>query len=175
MNSRRPKGQRLLSRWHEFSLWAVFVLIAIAAGFFCVVSKRGYVDGITILLAIIVLAGAVQLPRHVHLTTAALLTLLTGMLLWANLRPTGWQGEIGLATPTELDPITKAMFWRGWPLSPCVLCLVHGMKFHPGREQWALVFDGVFFVVAIFGARVVCERRIRWRKKNTVGGTITTG
>src|SRR4051795_1558728 len=89
------------------------------------------VEGAVTAMAVLVLIRAVRRPRPVHLTTAILLTLLTGILLWANLRPTGWQRELGgVESPMETDPITRAMFWRVWPLSPFIFCFVHGMKFH---------------------------------------------
>jgi len=145
-------------------LRALLALTGMAAGFLCAASTLGCVDATISLLAILVLLRAVRRPQRVHLTTAALLTLVTGILLWANLRPTGWQREFGLGTPAELDPIAAAMFWRGWPLSPCMVCLVHGMRFHPGGSPWvALVFDGVLFVVALFAAKAICECCLRWR------------
>ncbi|MCX7425605.1 MAG: hypothetical protein NTW96_08290 [Planctomycetia bacterium] len=58
----------------------------------------GYVDAGISLLALMVLVRAVRRPRPVRRTTAVLLTLVAGTLLWANLRPTGWHGELGLAT-----------------------------------------------------------------------------
>jgi hypothetical protein len=123
------------------------------------------VDCSVIGMAILILIRAVRWPHPVHLTTTILLTLLTGILLWANLRPTVWQEEFGggIDAPTGLDPITKAMFWRGWPLSPCMICLIHGMKFHPsGIEGCVLVFDGGLFVAALFAAKAMCERCLRW-------------
>src|SRR5271170_7433363 len=124
------------------------------------------VEGAVTVMAFLVLIRAVRRPHPVHLTTTILLTLLTGILLWANLRPTVWQEEFGggIDAPTGLDPITKAMFWRGWPLSPCMICLIHGMKFHPsgGIEGCVLVFDGVLFLVALFAAKAVCESCFRW-------------
>ena len=121
------------------------------------------VDLAIVLMALLVFILAVRGPHPVHLTTTILLTLLTGILLWANLRPTGWQEEFGgVDSPLELDPVTQAMFWRGWPLSPCTVCLVHGLKFHPGGiEQCVLAFDGVLFVVALFATKAVCERCLR--------------
>jgi hypothetical protein len=137
-------------RW----LLAVAVAAVLAAGIDC------FVIGMALLIVI----RAARLPQPVHVTTAILLTLLTGILLWANLRPTGWQEELGgLATPGELDPITKAMFWRGWPLSPCMVCLFHGGRFHPGFiEPCVLALDGILFVVALFVTKAVCERCLRW-------------
>jgi len=123
------------------------------------------VEGAATVMALLVLICTVRRPHPVHLTTTILLTLLTGILLWANLRPTVWQEEFGggIDAPTGLDPITKAMFWRGWPLSPCMICLIHGMKFHPsGIEGCVLVFDAVIFLVALFAAKAVCESCFRW-------------
>ena len=142
--------QMTTRRW----LLAVAVAAVIAAG----------VDCSVIGMALLVLLHAARRPPPVHRTTAILLTLLTGVLLWANLRPTGWQEEFGgVDSPLELDPITRAMFWRGWPLSPCMICLVHGMKFHPsGVEQCVLVFDGALFMVALFATKALCERCLRW-------------
>ena len=122
------------------------------------------VEGAVTVTALLVLIRAVRRPPPVHLTTTILLTLLTGILLWANLRTTVWQEELGgIDAPTGLDSITKAMFWRGWPLSPCMVCLIHGMKFHPsGIEGCVLVVDGVLFLVALFAAKAVCESCFRW-------------
>jgi hypothetical protein len=123
------------------------------------------VEGAVTVMAFLVLIRAVRRPHPVHLTTTILLTLLTGILLWANLRPTVWQEDFGggIGAPTGLDPITKAMFWRGWPLSPCMICLIHGMRFHPsGIEGCVLVFDGVLFLVALFAAKAVSESCFRW-------------
>jgi hypothetical protein len=122
-------------------------------------------EGAVTVMAFLVLIRAVRRPHPVHLTTTIILTLLTGILLWANLRPTVWQEDFGggIGAPTGLDPITKAMFWRGWPLSPCMICLIHGMKFHPsGIEGCVLIFDGVLSLVALFAAKAVCESCFRW-------------
>src|SRR3954451_11934120 len=100
------------------------LMIAVA-----VVAVASSVEGAVSAMGVLVLIRAVRRPRPVHLTTTILLTLLTGILLWANLRPTGWQEELGrVEAPAELDPVTKAMFWRGWPLSPFMVCL-DGMRF----------------------------------------------
>jgi hypothetical protein len=134
-------------RW----LLAVAVAAVIAAG----------IDWSVIAAALLILIRAARRPQPVHRTTAILLTLLTGILLWANLRPTGWE-EFG-GTPMELDPITKAMFWRGWPLSPCMVCEYRHMVFQPsGIEGCVLVFDGILFVVALFATKAVSERCLQW-------------
>jgi hypothetical protein len=68
--------------------------------------------------------------------------------------------------PEELDPITKAMFYRGWPLAPFMVCLVHGLRFHAkGFEGCVLVLDGVLFLIALYTTKAVCERLLRWRRR----------
>ena len=53
-----------------------------------------------------------------------------------------------------MDPVTKAMFYRGWPLAPFMVCLVHGLRFHSsGVEGCVLVLDGVLFVVALYATK----------------------
>jgi hypothetical protein len=131
-------------------------------------------EGAVAVLALLVLIRAVRRPHPVHLATTIVLTLLTGILLWANLRPTVWQEEFGgIDAPRRLDPITKAMFWRGWPLSPCMVCLIHGMKFHSsGVEGCVLVIDGVLFVVALFATKAVCERSLRWLQHSNLRSIV---
>ena len=144
-----------LPRMTTLRLMTAVAVVAVALSGECAV----------IVMAFLVLLRAVRRPHPVHRTTAILLTLLTGVLLWTNLRPTVWQEDFGggIDAPTGLDPITRAMFWRGWPLSPCMVCLFHGMRLHPsGVEQFLLVFDGALFVVALFATKAVCERCLRW-------------
>jgi hypothetical protein len=119
------------------------------------------------LVAVLTLVRAARRPHPAHPTTAILLTLLTGVLLWANLRPTAWQEEFGggVDCPPGLDPVTRAMFWRGWPLAPFMVCLVHGLQFHPsGLEQCVLALDGFLFLVALYATKAACERLLRWRR-----------
>lgn len=40
----------------------------------------------------------------------------TLLLVWTNLRDVGWSAALGDAKPPpETDPLTTAMFYRGWP------------------------------------------------------------
>ncbi len=130
------------------------------------------VEALIIAIAVATLVAVARWPRPVRPATALLLALLTVGWLWANLRTTGRQDEVGDLKPaTGLDPITEAMFWRGWPLCPFMFCPVHGMGFHPtGLEPYMLVFDWLVLVVALYLvklalllAKVVCERWFRRR------------
>jgi hypothetical protein len=122
------------------------------------------------LVAVLALVRATRRPRPVHRTTAFFLALIPGALLWANLRPTGCQADLGGVDPPEaLDPVTRALFWRGWPLSPCMVCPVHGLRFHPSSvERCVLVLDCVLFVVVLLATKTACERRLRrLQERNT--------
>jgi len=144
----------------RFTVRRVMVVVAIAA-----VIEAG-VDLSFIGLALLILIHAARRPQPVHQTTAILMTLLTGDLLWANLRPTAWQEEFGgVDCPPGLDPVTRAMFWRGWPLAPCMVCLIHGLRFHPGGvEQCILALDGAIFLVALYATKATGELILRWRR-----------
>jgi hypothetical protein len=121
------------------------------------------------LVAVLTLVRAARRPHPVHPTTAILLTLLTGVLLWANLRNSGWQEVWNERAPEGLDPVTKAMFYRGWPLAPFMVCLIHGLRFHSsGVEGCVLVLDGVLFLVALYATKAACERLLRWRRDFTL-------
>jgi hypothetical protein len=154
-------------RWYQFRLRQLFTLMGATAGFSFVASELGWVDAAIILLALMVLISLMRRPRRVHLATTALLTLITVVLLWANLRPTAWQRQWNQLTPTSLDPITDKMFWRGWPLCPFMLCRIHHMSLDPAGcfVQVALVGDGVLYVMALAAAKVACERCLRRRDR----------
>ena len=165
------------ARRYQYSLRAMLVLTGIVAALFSVARSLGYVVAAICLLALMVLWLALRYPRPVRPPTGIFLTLVAGILLLANLRATEWPRQFSESTPSGLGPVTEAMFWRGWPLSPCMVCLVHGMKFHPGGEQWGvLFFDGAVFVVALLVATVACESCLRWRDRrmrarSTVGSS----
>ncbi len=167
----QPAEPKLERRPFQFSLRSLFGLTCGTAAFFSLARTLGYADAVVILAAIVVAVGVMEYPRRVHLPTAILLTLVAGTLLWANLRPTRWQKDLGsLLPPDRLDFVTKGMFFRGWPLSPCMICLYHGMRFHPeeGAVPLALVFDGVAFALALCVVRGVCEFCIRRRAKAAI-------
>ena len=134
----------------------LFVL-CVTTSFICVGRAVGYVDALIALAALFVLIGIVAYPRPVRLLTTVHLALLTFLLLWANLRPTAWQRLYGGTTPRGLDPITAAMFWRGWPISPCQVSLVHGLTYHPEGTRSPLILDGFVFVAILLLAKVISQ------------------
>ena len=109
----------------QYSLRSLFGLTCGIAAFFSLARTLGYVDAFVILAAVVVAVGVVEYPRRVHLATGILVTLVAGTLLWANLRPVGWAKELKGLPPEHLNAVTKSMFFRGWPLSPWMFCLVH--------------------------------------------------
>ena len=125
-----------------------------------------HIDIYIIFVSVLTLVRAARRPHPVRPTTAVVLTLLTGVLLWANLRTTPWQADFpNMDCPPGLDPVTGAMFWRGWPLAPCMISLMHGQKFHSGGgEPYVLVLDGVVFLVALYTTKAACERLLLWRR-----------
>ena len=115
----------------QFSLRSLFGLTCGTAAFFSLARTLGYVDAVVILAAIAVAVGVMEYPRRVHPLTGILLTLVAGMLLWANLRPTRWAREFNVGPPEGLDAVADSMFCRGWPLSPCLICMRHHMTVDP--------------------------------------------
>jgi hypothetical protein len=65
-----------------------------------------------------------------------------------------------------VDPITKKVFFRGWPFSPWMFCLFHGMKFHPeesGGIHIAWLFNGLVAILILSPVAVICESWCRHR------------
>ncbi len=163
-NSSQSEERRADRHRYQLGTQTLFVLLGIAAVFFCVTFILNYVEATIILLALTFLFRALRRPQRVHLITAILLTLVAAILLWANLKPSRFEVLVNGQTPTDLDPITKKMFWRGWPLSPFMLCHMHHMVLEPDGclVQGTLIIDIAFFVVAICAAKAVSERFLRW-------------
>ena len=113
------------------------------------------------LVAIFTLVRAARWPHPVRPTTAILLTLLTGVLLWANLRNSGWQEVWNERAPEGLDPVTKAMFYRGWPLAPFMVCISYFNRFQPGGgEGLTLLFDWLVLLAALYATKAACQRLV---------------
>ena len=128
----QPAEAKLERRPFQFSLRSLFGPTCGTAAFFSLARALGYADAVVILAAIVVAVGVMEYPRRVHLAPAILLTLVAGTLFVGQLTADPVAGRTWLfAAPDRLDFVTKGMFFRGWPLSPCMICLYHGMRFHP--------------------------------------------
>jgi len=150
-----PKPRRRF----QYSLRAMFGLTTGTAAFFALGRMLRYADAIVILVGIVITVGVMEWPRRAHLATGILLTLVAGTLLWANLRTTGWAKEFNVEPPNELDPFAKSMFYRGWPLNPSMMCLVHHMRFDASDigVYAILVLDAVVSMVVLLLVRATCE------------------
>jgi hypothetical protein len=120
------------------------------------------VDVFIIVLALVSIVAVARRFRRVRPITVFFLALLTGAWIWANLRDTGWKEVLGGENPQGLDPVTKAMFYRGWPLAPVMVCIIYFNRFQPsGLEGLVLVVDWLVLIAALCLARFVCERCFR--------------
>src|SRR6266446_471627 len=83
------------------------------------------------------------------------------VLLWLNLRIPGWLEEYRYNTnrpPESLDPITKFMFFRGWPFTPCGYCYSNLSGWHPdGIVQLAAFADILVSILVLAITGVICE------------------
>jgi hypothetical protein len=174
-------------RWYQYSLRTLMLLAGSTAFFFSVACTLGYVDAVIILTAVVTLVVIALCPCRVRPETGVLIGITTVILLWANLRQTGWEWRCPIqrgwygdtSTPGKMDPITSAMFWRGWPMSPWWLYPSHqrydeigtplaGFYFndHPSVQvalliRGTLLLDGVVFLAALFTVRFICELYFR--------------
>ncbi len=122
------------------------------------------IEFVVVAFAVVILVAVVRWTRPIRPITALFLTLFTGAWIWANLRTSGWQEVFNQDPPEGLDPVTRAMYWRGWPLAPAMLCLIHGNRIRPGGgEVLALAFDWVVLFAALSLAGFVCKRCSRRR------------
>ncbi len=126
------------------------------------------VDVFFIVLALVSLVAVVRRFRPVRPITVFFLAVLTGAWIWANLRDSGWQEVLGGEIPDRVDPVTKAMFYRGWPLAPFMVCIIYFNRFQPsGLEGLVLVVDWLVLIAGLCLARFVCERWFQWRDGRT--------
>jgi hypothetical protein len=105
---------------------------------------------------------------QVHSVTFFVVFITMFLLLWLNFNPPiDWERELGnnqLKAPENLDSITKQMFYKGWPFSPCMFCTFHGMRWHPeegGGVHLALLIDFLVLVVLTVVSGVISEWSIR--------------
>jgi hypothetical protein len=100
------------------------------------------------------------------LATFVSVALVAWCLLGANLRVNIACVDFGggMQTLSGTGPLTEFFFYRGWPLSPCQICLVRGMRFRPEEDfsvGMALVSDVVAAGLILLGVAVLCELVVR--------------
>lgn len=120
-------------------------------------------DLLIIALAVGVFVVVARWKRPARPGVVVVLALLTVAWIGANLRDAGWRGVWNEEAPGWLDPITRSFFYRGWPLAPFMICVIHGNRFRPGRgEGLVLVFDLLVLFAALALARFLGDR---WPKR----------
>lgn len=121
-------------------------------------------DLLIIALAVGVFVAVARWKRPARPGVWVVLALLTVAWIGANLRDTGWSEELGGQRPPDgLDPLTRSLFYRGWPLAPFMVCSRHGNRFRPGGgEGLVLVFDLLVLFAGLALARFLGDR---WPKR----------
>ena len=167
MTTPEPKPVEPPDRPFQYSLRSLFGLTAGVAAFFSVGRTLGYADAVVALAAIVILVVVIEYPSRVHLPTGILLTIVAGVLLWANLRPTQWAREFDQWPPEGLDAVAESMFFRGWPLPAFVICPFRHMQFEPNNAAvyLILVLDGIAYVIALTDRQGCLRVALRWRGK----------
>src|SRR6516225_988991 len=118
-------------------------------------------------------AGCSNTTRmKIRFATMYCLVAVGGVLLWLNLRIPGWLEEYRFNTnrpPESLDPITKFLFFRGWPFTPCAYCYTNLSGWHPDRSdgyvQLAAYADVIIFILVLAITGVICEWCCRFWKR----------
>jgi hypothetical protein len=101
------------------------------------------------------------------LVTFIAMALAAGALLGANLRVSRVAIDFGMVALPGSDAFSRFFFHRGWPLSPCHICVFHGMRFRPEEGFPVALALGVDVAAAglwLLGVAVLCEwvvRRVR--------------
>jgi hypothetical protein len=105
-----------------------------------------------------------------HFATKIMIVCSSALIIWANLQTTPWAEimNLRLVPPANLDPLTKVFFFKGWPYSPCLFCMMHGFRWHPEESfvQLALLLDWYVALLIIFNSAYLCEWWIRRSSKD---------
>ncbi len=115
---------------------------------------------------------------RLHPVAFPVLALVAGVLLWANVRTTHWEESLRLKAPAESGLVMQWFFYRGWPLSPCMVCDFHGLRWHPekGEGEVVLVIDTGVALLALSFSAWVCERLLRRKKvESSSCGVVRVG
>jgi hypothetical protein len=100
-----------------------------------------------------------------HRSTNVVLALVAGALLWANATESPLWREFGGGAPAGYGAVGEYLFTRGWPLSPWMFSIIHGMRAHlEDGVLWAvLLIDALIAFVVLFAVAYLMERPIRRR------------
>src|SRR6266436_4783196 len=95
---------------------------------------------------------------RIHRATIIGMTVVGLLLLWLNMRTPEWAKAYNTNSPPEdVDPLTRLLFFRGWPFTPCGYCVLSG-KWHTDRyAQMAAMADVAVFLLAVVTTGMICE------------------
>ena len=135
----------------------MFVLTTAVAAYFSLACSRGYVDATIVLAAVAFLVRVMRRPRRVHSATGVILMTVTATLLWANLRQDRSLMALFPQDIKNVDSVTRIMFFRGWPLCPCLFALGNLSVLDGSGCGLALLVDAAVFAIAIVGTKALFE------------------
>ncbi len=98
-----------------------------------------------------------------------------GVLLWLNMQIPDRIANLHNInrTPDEIDPLTKLLFYRGWPFHPSDYCVFGLSNAHPDwKVQLAAFMDVIIFLFALTITGVVFEVCCRYWSKRKVDETM---
>jgi hypothetical protein len=105
-----------------------------------------------------------------HRATLITPVILLAAFLWANARVSRLAREFDVGPPESYGPVAASLFMRGWPISPWMICPIHGMKMHPEETfVWvAFIIDAAPAMIAllIVGTIVEWSARALGRRRN---------
>jgi hypothetical protein len=69
-------------------------------------------------------------------------------LVWLNLRinPEARSAFNIDNAPNDVDPVTRFLFFRGWPFTPCMYCFLSG-KWHPDATVQMAAFADLLILI----------------------------
>jgi hypothetical protein len=89
------------------------------------------------------------------------------LFLWANTHESQLVARYNIALGEEWTCISRYLFTRGWPISPWMVCVIHGQRFHPEDcfAWWALVFDAILGFFTLIALGVFTQWQVGSRKR----------
>jgi hypothetical protein len=98
-----------------------------------------------------------------HRLTIIALAVVAGALLWANWRESPLAREWALGPPQECGAVAQHLYVRGWPFSPWMFAIVHGLRAHleEGVLWLVLLVDAILAFVTLSSVAYLMELAIR--------------